>query len=65
MKLTDKRLLLGLKQYKGIRNPEMPEYTTIKLDKNNELFVDFNCSFVSKFYVDLHSLEINTWYVED
>ena len=64
MLLTDKRLLLALKNGNAIRLPDMPAHVFLKLDKNDKrLYISDWGQDMGEFKPYLQAFEDNRWYV--
>lgn len=64
MKLSNKRIILALKNGNAARTPNMPAHVFLKLDRNGErLYISDWGQDMGEFKPYIQALEDNTWYV--
>jgi len=66
MLLTNKKILLALKNGGAIRVPNMPKHVFLKLDRNEKrLYISDWGQDMGEFKPYIQALENNKWYIAD
>lgn len=64
MRITNRRIILALKNGLAIRTPDMPRHVFLKLDSNEKrLYISDWGQDMGEFKPYIQALEDNTWYI--